>query len=46
MVYLNDELLMTFSEIKSRDIIQLGEAMFMFYPFCGPEFTWDDYIGK
>lgn len=46
MVYLNDELLMTFSEIKSRDIIQLGEALFMFYPFCGEDFTWDDYISK
>ena len=46
MVYLNDELMMTFSEIKSRDIIQLGEALFMFYPFCGEDFTWDDYISK
>lgn len=46
MVYLNDELLLEFREIESRDIIQLGEALFMFYPFCGEDFTWDDYIEK
>lgn len=46
MVYLNDELLLEFRELESRDIIQLGEALFMFYPFCGEDFTWDDYIEK
>lgn len=46
MVYLNDKLLIAYAELKSRDIIQLGEALFMFYPFCGSEFTWDDYIEK
>lgn len=46
MVYLNDDLLLEFRELKSRDAIQLGEALFMFYPFCGEDFTWDDYIEK
>lgn len=44
LVYLNDTLLMSYSELKSRDVIQLGEALFVFFPFCGEEFSWEDYI--
>lgn len=46
LVYLNDELLMSYSEIKPYDKIQLGDALFVFIPFCGEQFTWDDYISK
>lgn len=44
LVYLNDDLLMSFSEIKNGDVIQLGEALFRFVPLCGEAFSWDDYI--
>ncbi|MGN0379539.1 MAG: FHA domain-containing protein [Butyrivibrio sp.] len=44
LVYLNENLLMTYEEIHAYDVIQLGEALFMFMPFCGEKFTWDDYI--
>ena len=44
LVYLNDNLLMSYEEIHAYDMIQLGEALFMFMPFCGEKFTWDDYI--
>ncbi|MCM1307719.1 MAG: FHA domain-containing protein [Butyrivibrio sp.] len=46
LVYLNNELLMSHAELKSRDIIKLGEALLMFYPLCGEDFSWDDYIEK
>lgn len=46
LVYLNDNLLMSYSEIKLGDSIQIGEAIFKFVPMCGPDFTWDDYINE
>lgn len=44
LVYLNDELLMNFAELKPYDTIQLGEAIFKFLPFCGEEFIWENYL--
>lgn len=46
LVYLNDDLLMTFAQLSSYDTIQLGEAVFKFVPFCGENFIWEDYLEK
>lgn len=43
LIYVNGELLTTFAELKSYDIITLGEAEFIFIALCGEKFTWDDY---
>lgn len=44
LVYLNDELLMSFSQLSAYDTIQLGDAIFKFLPFCGEAFAWEDYL--
>ncbi|MGN0370217.1 MAG: FHA domain-containing protein [Butyrivibrio sp.] len=44
LVYLNDELLMSFSQLTAYDSIQLGEAVFKFVPFCGESFIWEDWL--
>lgn len=42
--YLNDEILMTVSELKAYDKIQFGAAEFIFVPFCSDKFSWNDFI--
>lgn len=42
--YLNDEPVLTTKELKIYDKLRMGESVYMFYPLCGEEFTWDDYI--
>ena len=44
--YLNDEILMTVSELKAYDKLQLGAAEFIFVPFCSDKFSWNDFIEK
>lgn len=44
LVYLNDDLLMSFAQLSPYDTIQLGEAIFKFLPFCGENFIWEDYL--
>ncbi len=44
LVYLNDELLFSHSQLKAYDKIQIGNAEFVFMPLCGEQFTWTDYI--
>ena len=44
LVYLNDDLLMTFAQLSAYDTIQLGDALFKFVPFCGDKFVWEDYL--
>ncbi len=43
LIYVNDELLTTFAELKNYDIITLGEVKLVFIALCGEKFTWDDY---
>lgn len=43
LIYINDELLTTFAELKNYDIITLGEVKLVFIALCGEKFTWDDY---
>ena len=42
--YLNDELIMSFAKIKSRDTIKLGFCEFVFCPLCVNGFTWSNLI--
>jgi hypothetical protein len=43
LTYLNDELVMSFVAIKAYDRIRIGGGEFIFIPFCGENFTWDEY---
>lgn len=44
LVYVNDELVMSYTELKAHDLVQLGNAYFIFIPLCGENFVWDDYM--
>jgi hypothetical protein len=41
LVYLNDALVNTPSQLKSRDLIEIGKTKLMFWPFCDDKFHWD-----
>ncbi|MBQ9516480.1 MAG: FHA domain-containing protein [Eubacterium sp.] len=42
--YLNDNVVLSPVEIKSNDIIQVGNTKLMFIPCCTDKFKWDDVI--
>ena len=44
LVYLNGSLLFSHEQLHAYDKIQIGNAEFVFFPLCGEQFTWDDYI--
>ena len=46
LTYLNGELVMEHVQLNSYDIIRLGNAEFVFLPFCGDRFSWDNYMRK
>ena len=39
-VYLNRELVLTYSELKPYDQLRLGETELIFVPFCTEKFSW------
>jgi Inner membrane component of T3SS, cytoplasmic domain len=41
LVYVNEEVVNTPTQLKSRDIVELGKTKMMFYPFCDEQFQWD-----
>ena len=41
LVYLNDEVVNAPTQLKARDIIELGKTKLMFYPLCDEAFQWD-----
>ena len=43
LFYVNDKVILQASVIKARDIISVGNTKLMFAPFCGSDFSWDDY---
>ncbi len=43
LTYVNDELIMMFTELKDYDEITLGESKYIFLRLCGDRFTWDNY---
>ncbi len=42
LVYLNDDLLMSFNELSAYDRITIGETELLFIPLCSDRFSWDD----
>lgn len=46
LTYLNDKVVLSPVELKSNDIIQLGETKLMFIPCCTDKFKWEDVAPK
>jgi hypothetical protein len=42
LTYLNDQPVLSPTELKGGEIIQLGKTRLHFVPFCGPAFDWQD----
>ena len=40
LVYLNEKVVETPSQLKPYDILELGESKFLFIPFATKEFSW------
>lgn len=43
LTYVNDELIMMFTELSDYDVITLGQSKFVFLRLCGEKFSWDNY---
>ena len=41
IIELNDQPVFGSTQLKSRDIIKIGDTRLMFVPLCGEDFTWD-----
>ena len=41
IVYLNDNAVYTPEVLKIYDTIEMGESIFVFIPFCGESFMWE-----
>lgn len=42
LVYLNEEAVYTPQSLGEQDVIEIGESKFIFIPFCGDNFMWED----
>lgn len=42
MTYCNEELLCGKTELKAYDLIEIGGGNYLFIPFCGERFDWDE----
>lgn len=42
LTYCNDEMVTAMVPLKAYDKLQLGDAEFLFVPFCGEQFMWDE----
>jgi len=42
IVRLNDAPVMSPSEMKRGDVIEIGETTLLFVPLCGPDFNWNE----
>ncbi|SNS15147.1 Inner membrane component of T3SS domain-containing protein [Anaerovirgula multivorans] len=42
IAYLNDEAVYVPTPLSAYDVIELGKSKFLFMPFCGEHFEWDD----
>ena len=41
-MYLNDEPIYEATKLKAFDLIEMGRSTFVFVPFCGERFTWNE----
>ncbi len=46
ITYLNDNLVTSVQKLTSYDVIELGDSKFMFVPFCGESFSWEEIDKK
>lgn len=46
LTYHNGNLIFDHEELHAYDKIELGKTEFLFFPLCGENFTWDDYMEK
>ena len=46
LAYLNGELVLEHALLNAYDTIRLGNAEFVFVPFCGDRFSWESYVKK
>ena len=46
LTYVNDELLLNYVQLAPYDRIRMGNALFLFVPFCCDRFNWSDYPDK
>jgi len=44
LTYMNGELLLAFRPLGNGEKITVGGSEFIFVPFCGESFTWEDYF--
>ena len=42
LTYLNGEIIVSHKELNTRDIITLGDAVFIFVALCNDKFNWND----
>lgn len=42
IAYLNGEAVYTPNQLAAYDVIELGKSKFLFIPFCGEHFEWED----
>ena len=40
LVYLNNEEVLTYADLKADDIMEIGQTKLIFMPFCGVNFQW------
>ncbi len=45
-IYVNDEILLSNSELRENSIISIGNTRLLFIPLCGDKFDWKDYPEK
>lgn len=46
MPYINDEMVTTMTKLNRYDVVEIGDCICVFVPFCCEEFSWDKYIEK
>ena len=42
LVYLNGEAVYLPQPLSAYDVIEMGESTFLFVPFCGEHYMWED----
>ena len=46
LTYLNGDNIMAPQKMNGFDKLELGEGVFILVPFCGENFTWEDYMNR
>lgn len=46
MTYQNNDIVLDTKELIKGDIVGLGDTNLYFFPLCGEDFSWDNYLGE